>query len=113
MSSGSLIATKKYLDDLPLELRVIILSLSHDVKTLSAAVHSSSTFHTPYTLAHERIFTAITLRELEQRSVNFEKPCYSMDLDLQDKAMKNNIMSGRPFWRDVEKKVMVSGERSR
>lgn len=62
------------LSTLSLETLIQIFISISDVKTLSAAVRSSSHLHRAYLISREVIFTTVTLRELEKRGIGFWEP---------------------------------------
>ncbi|KAL8965415.1 MAG: hypothetical protein Q9183_003865 [Haloplaca sp. 2 TL-2023] len=62
--------TSTCLESLPAEIKLNVLSLIPNVKSLRAIVHASPLYHATYLLAREKILTDITLQELQTRKIN-------------------------------------------
>lgn len=79
--------TKACLDSLPLELKVHILKTLSTVPSLSILVHSSPNYHAVYVTDREAILTAVTLRELNSKSIDVLESFPIVEVRLKDKEL--------------------------
>jgi len=62
------------LESLALEITLNIIRFITDLETLRSLVHASPVFHEAYTIAHDEIYTRVTLAELRAREVDVLTP---------------------------------------
>ena len=67
------------LENMPMEIKIIILSQIPDIGFLSAIVHASPIFHATY-LARAEILSSIVLVTLEQRGLEFAQIAHALEI---------------------------------
>ena len=67
------------LENLPTEIKFIILSQITDIRSLSAIVRASPTFHAAYRARQAEILSSTVLETLKERGLDFSQPAYALE----------------------------------
>lgn len=67
-------------DNLPSEVKTIILKQAPDLKTFQNLVHASPSYHAVYLTARKQILTTMALRQLAVRAIDFFQPSSRLEV---------------------------------
>ena len=76
MSSAQILC----LENLPMEIKFIILSQITNIRSLSALVRASPTFHAAYRSRRAEILSSTVLKTLKERGLDFSQPAYALEV---------------------------------
>ena len=68
------------LDDMPTEIKLIILSQISDIRSLSAIVHASPRFHAAYNARRAEILRSVVLETLKHRGLDFAQTPHALEI---------------------------------
>lgn len=88
-----------YLENLPIELKLMVFPYLSDTTTLSALVHASPAYHAAYAADREKILTHFTIMELDNREADILKPASFVEVHTSDNESRRSYLeSGIPAY---------------